>query len=269
MPRLKFVDAPYYNYELLRRHDDVPLLRVGARVKVTPQAFNSMRAYEDVVGELLLVIKVARKLEPFYAYVVKVGSITPEAQETLWHLQRKSYASMPYIMELVQEGQLIFVKKSQLSVICNQDQELSHIDYVAPQRAVTKKGRQHKSSSSVLAPAKAWSEKDVAMVASWQLGMWGTSAQLALNAASYASEAGGAPGAADVVVVGLSTKDETSAALQATWLQFGQQQRTEKSVGRFMAGYREMSDAADVLQTLCHHGRDASDTSSDEEMPDS
>jgi len=167
---------------------------------------------------------------------------------------------------LVQEGQLILVKKGQLSVICNKEQELSHIDYVAPQRAVTKKGRQHKSSSSVLPPAKAWSEKDVAMVASWQLGMRGTSAQLALNAASYASEAGGAPGAADVVVVGLSTKDETSAALQATWLQFQQQQSTEKSVGEFMAGLIEMSDAANTLHTLCYEG---AATSSDEEMPDS
>ena len=127
---------------------------------------------------------------------------------------------------------------------------------------MTKQAPKRKCSSSVFPPAKRWSEQDIATVASWQLGTVGTSVQLALNAASNASAAGGARGAADVVVVGLSTKDETNAALEASWLSF----QTEKSVGEFMAGLIEMSDAADTLHTLCYEG---AATSSDEEMPDS
>jgi len=58
------------------------------------------------------------------------------------------------------------------------------------------------------------------MVANWQLSMRGSSAQLAFAAASDVGAAGGAPRAADdVVVIDLTTKVESQAVLEAKQLE--------------------------------------------------
>ena len=204
-----FATAPHYNYVRLERHMSDRRLALGAVVEVTNFVARGLSLYKDCVGRLVSVYKIYRD-SPFCVFSVAFNAITPEAQDTLWKLQHKAYAAMLYIMELVVAGQLLLVKRCQLSPV--ETDVLSDIDYVLLERRTPAPKR--KRECRALPPAKRWSAQDAATVAGWQLGMLASTAQLAGAAAAYAGAAGGAARAANVFIT-LTTKDEPQAVLAA------------------------------------------------------
>ena len=198
-----FATAPHYNYVRLERHMSDRRLALGAVVEVTNFVARGLSPYKDCVGQLVSVYKIYRD-SPFCVFSVAFNAITPEAQDTLWKLQHKAYAAMLYIMELVVAGQLLLVKRCQLSPV--ETDVLSDIDYVLLERRTPAPKR--KRECRALPPAKRWSAQDAATVAGWQLGMLASSAQLA----HAAGAAGGAARAADVFI-DPTTEDDKEAAV--------------------------------------------------------
>jgi len=182
---------------------------MGVVVVVTNFVARGLSQYEDCVGWLVSVYKINRVGSPFCVFSVAFNAITPEAQDTLWKLQHKAYAAMPYIMELAVAGQLLLVKSCQLNPV--ETDVLSDIDYVLPER--TQAPKRKRASGALPRAKRSWASDAVDTIASWQLGTLASSAQLAGAAAADAGAAGGAARAAGMFID--LTEDEPPAVLEA------------------------------------------------------